>query len=130
MQPSVPGLHDVRGWGWLTLVQVADAVQEIARAAINGRVVSPIGSERPDSGKPSCRSMPYTCSHTTPYVMLPTRYRVSVLERCNDRICQTAIINLSSMLVLGWTTRTTLVSGVSTIHPVSGTYLTVLQASW
>ena len=26
MQPSVPGLHDVRGWGWSTLVQVADAV--------------------------------------------------------------------------------------------------------
>ena len=47
--------------------------------AVNGR----------DSGSASCRSMPYTWSHTTPYVMLPTRYRDSVLERCNDRIRQT-----------------------------------------
>ena len=78
-----------------------------------------------DSGNASCRSMPYTRSHTTPYVMLPTRYRASVLERCNDRIRQTAIINLSYMVGSGLTVATTLLSGVSAICPVSGRYLTV-----
>ena len=34
-----------------------------------------------------------------------------------------AIINLSSMVVSGWTATTTLVSGVSTICPVSGRVL-------
>ena len=89
---------------------------------MDGRVVSGIGS---DSGKANCRSMPYTCPHTTPYVMLPTRYRVSVLEGCDDRIRQTAIINLSSMQGSGCTVRVTLVSRVKTICPVSGRYLTV-----
>ena len=92
---------------------------------MDGRVVSHIGSERPGSGNASCRSMPYTWSHITPYIMLPTRYRASVLERCNDRIRQTAINNLSSMVGSGWTVTTTLVSGVSTICPLSGRYLTV-----
>ena len=69
--------------------------------------------------------MPYTWSHTTPYVMLPTRYQDSVLQRCNDRILQTAMINLSSWVGSGWTVATILVSGVSTICPVSGRYLTV-----
>ena len=77
-----------------------------------------------DSGNVSCRSSPYTWSHTTPYVMLPTRYRDSVLERCNDRIRQTAKINLYSMVGSSWTVSTTLLSGVSTICPVSGRYLT------
>ena len=67
--------------------------------------------------------MPYTCSHTTPYVMLPTRYRAVVVERCIDRIRQTAIINLSSMLGSGCTVRVSLVAGVRTICPVSGRYL-------
>ena len=78
-----------------------------------------------ESGNASCRSMPYTWSHTTPYVMLPTRYRASVSERCNDRMRHTAIINLSSMVGSGGTASITLVSGVSTICPVSGRYLTV-----
>lgn len=92
---------------------------------MHGRVVSRICSEARDPGNASCRSMPYTWSHTTPYVMLPTRYRDSVLERCNDRILHTAIINLSSWVGSGWTVATILVSGVSTICPVSGRYLTV-----
>ena len=78
-----------------------------------------------DSGNARCRSTPYTCCYSTPYVMLPSRYRASVLERCNDWIRQTAIINLSSVMGSGGTARTTLVSGVSTICPVSGRYLTV-----
>ena len=63
------------------------------------------------SGKASYRSMPYTCSHTTPYVMLPTMYRATVPERCNDGIRQTAIINLASMLGPSCTVCRTLVSG-------------------
>ena len=52
-------------------------------------------------------------------------YRDSVRERCNDRILQTAIINLSSWVGSGRTVATPLVSGVGTICPVSGRYLTV-----
>ena len=69
--------------------------------------------------------MPYTCSHTTPYVMLRTRYRACVLERCGDRLRQTAKINLSYMLGLGCTVRVTFVAGVRTNCPVLGRYLTV-----
>ena len=92
---------------------------------MDGRVVSRIGSERPGLRDASFRSMPYTWSHTTPYVMLPTRYRDHVLERCNNRIHQAAIINLSSMVGSDGTATTTLVSGVSSICPVSGRYLAV-----
>ena len=47
MQPSVPMLHDVRGWGWSTLVQGPDAVGEVVGRTIDGRVVSRIGGESP-----------------------------------------------------------------------------------
>ena len=55
--------------------------------------------------------MPYTWSYTTPYNMLPTRYRASVLERCNDRMRRAAIINLSSMVGSGGTASTRVVFG-------------------
>ena len=57
------------------------------------------------------------------YVMCSTRYRASVLERCKERIRQTAITNLSPMLGSGPTVRVTIVSGVRTICLVSGRYL-------
>ena len=47
MEPLVPGLHDVRGWGWSTLEQVADAVGELAGRSMDGRVVSRISNECP-----------------------------------------------------------------------------------
>ena len=57
--------------------------------------------------------------------MLPTGYHASVLERCKHQSRQTAIINLFSMVHSGCTVRVTLISGVRTICPVSGSYLTV-----
>ena len=76
-----------------------------------------------DPGEASFLSMPYAYSHTTPYVMCPTRYQACVLERCNDRIPHTAITNFSSMLGSGSTVWVTLVSGVRTICSVLGRYL-------
>ena len=77
------------------------------------------------SREASFRSMSYTCSHTTAYVMLPTRYRACVLERCNDRIRQMATINLPSKVGSGCMVCVTLVSAVRIMCPVSDGYFTV-----
>ena len=73
--------------------------------------------------------MRYTCSHTTLWVICPTRDSASVLENYNDRTHDMAITNLSSMLGLGSTVRVTLVAEVRSICLASGKYLTMYGAA-
>ena len=47
MQLSVLGLHDIRGCGGSTLVQVAHAVEWVVGHTMDGPVVPRLGSERP-----------------------------------------------------------------------------------
>ena len=95
MHPSVFGLHDVHSWGWTTLVHVGKAVGQVACRYVDDHCRPPYVEQTP--GTQVLRTMLYTFSHTALYVMIPTTHRASVLERCKDRICQTANTNLSSM---------------------------------
>ena len=51
-----------------------------------------------DSGEASFLSMPDTSSHTTPHVIIPTKYRASDLERYNDPFHHTSIERFSTLL--------------------------------